>query len=57
MQTLNKRKKTVHVVCVILFITMIVIFLGLKREESLEEKEIEEATFVKGLDQGGIYIE
>ncbi len=57
MQTLNNRKKIVHIVCAVLFITMIIIFLGLKKDKPVKEKEVEEATFVRVLQQGGIYIE
>lgn len=47
MNILNKKKKSFYIVCMILFIVMITISLGLTKQEVIEEKEIKKATFVK----------
>lgn len=52
MKTLNKKKKSFYIMCIIVFITMITISLGLKKEEPIEKKEIKRATFVKYIKMG-----
>lgn len=56
MKTLNKKKKSFYIMCIIIFITMITISLGLTKEKTIEEKEIKRATFVKYIKRGESYL-
>lgn len=57
MKTLTKKKRSFYIMCIIIFITMITISLGLKKEEPIEKKEIKRATFVKYIKEEKIYLE
>lgn len=56
MKTLNNKKRSFYIMCIIIFITMITISLGLKKEEPIEKKEIKRATFVKYIERGEINL-
>ena len=54
MKTINNRKRHFYVICIVLFITMITISLGLTKEKTIEEKKIKKATFVQNINKGEI---
>ncbi|OLS02864.1 hypothetical protein [Tissierella creatinophila] len=57
MRTLNKKKRSFYIMCIIVFIAMITISLGLTKEKPIEKKEIKRATFVKHIKKEKIYLE